>query len=90
MSGLCRATTARSSSGTASAVIRSLWPPFGAWTASALVILLSLTVIRTWTAPYWVCAASPTKVPETWAGPVPREAPALAFILSMADWRDFL
>src|SRR6476659_2698876 len=68
MSALPAATASRLSRGTASAVFWSLRPPLGAWTASALVIFPPLTVTRTWTAPYWVCATSPVTVRACAAG----------------------
>src|SRR5690349_5101874 len=101
MSALPAATAAALSFGTASSVFWVLWPPLGACTASALVIFPLLTVMRTWTGPYCVCATVPVSVLEAalWAG-----ADALwegwegcadcggaaAFALSIADWRDFL
>ncbi|BFO20004.1 hypothetical protein SHKM778_63920 [Streptomyces sp. KM77-8] len=63
MSALCAATVAWFSRGTELDVTWSLCPPLGACTASALVIFPPLTVSRTCTAPYWVCAASPVTVP---------------------------
>ncbi len=46
----------------------------GACTASALVIFPLLTVIRTWTVPYWVWTALPVTV-RAWARPEPEEEP---------------
>ncbi len=62
MVALPAATASWLSLGIASAVFWSLVPPFGAWTASALVILPFATVIRTWTGPYSVVATSPVTV----------------------------
>ncbi len=89
MSAVPAATAAWLSLGTALAVIWSLWPPLGAWTVPALVILPPLTVMRTWTAPYCVWTASPVTV-AAWAAPEPWDEPALACALSRADWRDSL
>ncbi len=75
MSASPAATASWLSLGTASWVFWSLRPPLGAWTASALVILPLLTVSRTCTAPYCVCAASPVTVPEPPPAPAPPRVP---------------
>ncbi len=62
MSALPAATAAWSSLGTALAVTWSLCPPLGAWRVSASVIFPPLTVTRTCTGPYWVCATAPVSV----------------------------
>src|SRR5689334_18230912 len=98
MSALPAATASWLSFGTDSAVFWSLVPPFGACTGSALVILPPLTVIRTWTGPYWVwetvpvtvLAAAPALPPAGWEGWAEGWAGAAAFALSIADWSDFL
>ena len=62
MSALPAATAAWLSLGMASPLIWVERPPLGCCTASALVILPPLTVIRTWTGPYSVVTAVPVRV----------------------------
>src|SRR4051812_47759684 len=56
------------------------------WSASILTILPSVTVTRTWAAPYWVSTASPVAVFEEPVVEEPLDGVAVAVLAAVALW----